>query len=105
MAEEDFKLRLKVKVLIAQLCSILCDPMDCSSSESFVHGILQAKILEWVAIAISRGSSQTKDLTQVSSTAGWSDAKADVLLPVGPELYLPCLTQGIRLTLSVGLWW
>jgi len=61
-----------------------------------------------VAIAISRGSSQPKDWTQISSTAGWSDAKAGVLIPrptVGAELYLPRLTQGIRLTLSLGLWW
>ena len=37
-------------LLAAQSCSILCDPMDCSQSGSSVHGILQARILEWVAI-------------------------------------------------------
>ena len=46
-----------VVVLVAQSCPILCDPMDCSSPGPSVHGILQAKILEWVAITFSRGSS------------------------------------------------
>ena len=44
----------------------VCDPMGCSSWGSSVHGILQARILEWVAIAFSRGSSQPRDWTQVS---------------------------------------
>ena len=44
----------KVRVLVAQLCPILCDPMDCSPSGSSVHGVLQARILEWVAIPFSR---------------------------------------------------
>ena len=43
-----------VIVLVAQLCPTLCDPVDCSSPGSSVHGILQAKILEWVAIPSSR---------------------------------------------------
>ena len=41
-------------VLVAQLCLILCDPMDCSWPGSSVHGILQARTLEWVAISFSR---------------------------------------------------
>ena len=52
---------MKVKVLVTQLCPTLCDPLDCSPSVSSVHGILQAKILEWVAIPFSRGSSQPRD--------------------------------------------
>ena len=47
----------------AQLCLTLCDPMDCSPPGSSVHGILQARILEWVAISFSRGSAQPKDWT------------------------------------------
>ena len=46
-----------VKVSVAQLYLTLCDPMNCSQPGSFVHGILQARILEWVAIPFSRGSS------------------------------------------------
>ena len=46
------------------------DSMDCGSPDSYVHGILQARILEWVAIPFSRGSSQPRDRTWVSSIAG-----------------------------------
>ena len=52
---------MTVKVLVAQLCPIFCDPMDCSPPGPSVHGILQARILEWVAIPFSRGSSQPSD--------------------------------------------
>ena len=41
----------------AQLCPNLCDPVDCSLPGSSVHGIFQARVLEWVAISFSRGSS------------------------------------------------
>ena len=45
-----------------QLCLILCDPIDCSPPGSSVHGIFQARILEWVAIAFSGGTFSTKVL-------------------------------------------
>ena len=48
----------------------LCDPVDCSSPGSSVHGILQARVLEWVPIPFSRGSSPTRDQTHLSCTAG-----------------------------------
>ena len=57
-------------VLVAQSCLILCDPMDCSPPGSSVREIFQARILEWVAMSFSRGSSQPRDGTQVSCTAG-----------------------------------
>ena len=47
-----------------------CDPMDCSLPGSSVHGIFQARVLEWVAIAFCRGSSQPRDRTWVSCFAG-----------------------------------
>ena len=53
--------------LVAQSCLTLCDPMDCNLPDSSVHGILQARILEWI---FSRGSSQPKDWTQVSNISG-----------------------------------
>ena len=53
-----------------QSCPTLCDPMDCSPPGSPVHGILQERTLEWVSILSSMGSSQSRDQTQVSSTAG-----------------------------------
>ena len=55
---------------VAQSCPTLCDPVDCSLPGSSVHGILQARILEWVAISFSRGSSQPRDQSQVSRIAG-----------------------------------
>ena len=48
-----------------QLCLTLCNPMDHSPPDSYVHGILQARILEWVAVHVSRGSSQPRDQTHV----------------------------------------
>ena len=58
-------LNVRKKVKVAQSCPTLCDPMDC-----IVHGILQARILEWVAFPFSRGSSQPRDQTQVSCIVG-----------------------------------
>ena len=59
-----------VCVLVTQSCPILCDSMDCSSPGSSVHGILQARTLEWVAIPFSGGSSQPRNQTRVSHIAG-----------------------------------
>ena len=56
-------------VLLTPSCLILCNPMDCSLPGSFVYGILQARILEWVTIPFSKGSSGPRDRTQVSSIA------------------------------------
>ena len=61
---------MKVKVLITQWYPTLCDSTDYSPPDSSIHGILQARILEWVAISFSRGSSQPRNLTQVSCIAG-----------------------------------
>ena len=55
---------------VTQLCPTLWDPMDYSLPGSSVHGILQARILEWVAIPFSRGSSWPRDRTQVFHIAG-----------------------------------
>ena len=54
----------------AQSCLTLCDPMDHSPPGSSVHGILQARILEWVAASFSRASSRPRDRTWVSCTTG-----------------------------------
>ena len=51
---------------VTKLCPTLCDPMDYNPPGSFVLGVLQARILEWVAISSSRGSSQPRDQTCVS---------------------------------------
>jgi len=54
---------------VAQSCPAVCNPMDCSPPGSSVHGILQAKILMWVAMPSSRGSSQPRDRTHISHIA------------------------------------
>ena len=59
-----------VKALVAQSCPTLCHPVDFSSPGSSVHGIPQARTLEWVAISFSTGSSRPKDRTWVSYIAG-----------------------------------
>ena len=63
-----------IMCVCAQSCLTLCDSIDHSPPGSSVHGILQARILEWVAISSSRGSSQPRDQTrisQVSYTGRW----------------------------------
>ena len=55
---------------VTQSCPTLCDPMDCSLPGSSLHGILQARVLEWVATSFSRGSSQPRDRTQISHIPG-----------------------------------
>ena len=55
---------------VAQSCPTLCDPMDHSLPGSSIHGIFQARVLEWVAISFSRGSSQPRDWTQVFRITG-----------------------------------
>ena len=66
----DIQQILAVRCSVAQSCLTLCNPMDCSPSGSTVHRILQARILEWVAMLFFRGSSQPRDQTQVSCIAG-----------------------------------
>ena len=69
--EIDWEFGVKVKWSeVTQSCPTLCDPMDYSLPGFSVHGILQARILEWVTISFSRGSSQPRDQSQVSHIAG-----------------------------------
>ena len=67
---------------VAQSCLTLCNPMDCSLPGSSVHGIFQARILEWVAFLFSRRSSRPRDWTQVSCIIGrrftiWATREGD----------------------------
>ena len=55
---------------VAQSCQTLCSPMNCSQPGSSVHGVLQARILEWVAIPFTRGSFQSRDRTRDFWIAG-----------------------------------
>ena len=89
---------------VTQSCLTLCDPMGCSLPGSSVHGIFQARVLEWVAISFSRGSSRPRDRTRVSHIAGrcftiWTTREA--LLQVREEyifhrvLHINGLTWGM----------
>ena len=62
-----YLINMKVKVLAPQSCPTLCNLMDYGPLGSSVHGILQARILEWVAMLSFRGFSQPRDQTQVSN--------------------------------------
>ena len=66
----SFMLKVKSESEVAQSCRTLCDPMDCSLPGSSVHGIFQARVLEWGAIAFSRGSFLPSDRTRVPHIAG-----------------------------------
>ena len=97
----------------AQSCWTLCNPMDCSLPGSSIHGILQARILEWVAIPFSRGSSGPQDRTQISLIAGgfftiWATRGTQILTPPLPsrssqstELSSLCYTAAFHHGLSV----
>ena len=58
-------------LLLLQRAQLFCDSMDCSPPGSSVHGIVQASLLEWVAISFSRGSSRPRDRTLVSCIGRW----------------------------------
>ena len=64
-------IEMKVKAKVTQSCLTLCELRDCSLPGSSVHGILQTKTLEWVAIPFSRGSSQPRDWTQFLCISDW----------------------------------
>ena len=73
----------RVKALVIPSCLTLCDSMDCSLLSSSVHGVLQAQILEWVAIPLSRGSFWPRDWAWGSYTAGrfftiWATRKPSI---------------------------
>ena len=97
-------LKYKVKVKVTQSYLTLCDPMDCSLPGSSVHGILQARILEWVAVPFSSGSSQHRHQTQVSCTADrfftvWATREAQkywsgLSIPSPAHLPNPGIKQG-----------
>ena len=93
---------VKVKMLIAQSGPTLCDPVDCSLPGSSVHGILQARILEWVAVFFSRISSQPRDRTWVFYTAGrfftfWATREAPDQQAQKPPRFVPVKSWWVKL--------
>ena len=67
-----------------QSCPILCDPMDCSPPDSSVHGVLQARILEWVAMPFSRESSQPRGQTSLLRLLYWQAGSLSLAPPGSP---------------------
>ena len=91
---------------VAQSCPTLCDPVDCSLPGSSLHGILQARVLEWGAIAFSRGSSWPRDWTRVSCIPGrcfnlWATREGQFTLRHLPVLALSWLPIVITWRLQV----
>ena len=85
---------VKCEVLVTQLYPTLCDPLDHSPPVSSVHGILQSRIPEWIAILFSRGSFRPRDWTLVSRTAGrfltvWATREAQGYHKSNKFLHLP----------------
>ena len=94
---------------VVQLYPTLCYPVDCSPPGSSVHGILQARVLEWVAISSSRGSSQPRDRTQVSHIAGrcfnlWATREAMWETCVWPVGQKEPLEKGVADNSSILAW-
>ena len=89
------------EVKVTQSCLTLCNPMDCSPPGSSLHGILQARVLEWIAISFSRESSQPRDRTQVSRIPGrrfnlWATSKKATLWDPFSALAMRfCTSKGI----------
>ena len=87
-----------VEELVAQSCPTLCNPMDCSPPDSSVHGILQARLLEWVAIPFSRESNQ---MSTTNSTRALGSAENSF----SSKLSLPmsCISHSKQSPLSFSL--
>ena len=87
--------------LVIQSCPTLCNPMDCSPPGSSVHGVLQERTLEWVAMPSSRVFSQPRDRTQISCTAGgfftvWAPGKPPSICRDSNKSQCPSLKWALR---------
>ena len=87
------------EVKIAQSCPTLCDPMDCSLPGSSVHGISQARIMEWVAISFSRGSSQPREDSALAGRFLTTEAPGKLRIAWLKLKQIHCITLSIQ---SVG---
>ena len=100
------QVKVCVKVLVAQSCLTLCNPRNCGLPGSSACGILQAWILEWVAVPSSRGSSQPRDWTRISHISC-----IGTLAPSGKPTWLTYSSQVHRVRKYigrchwVGVWW
>ena len=100
-----------------QSCLTLCNPMDCSLPVSSAHGILQARIVEWVAMPSSRGSFPPRDRTRVSYLLHWQVGSLSLAPPGSPFRFFStiwkckthsclcsCTKIGLKLDVAHGAW-
>ena len=89
----------------AHSCPTLCDPMDCSLPGSSIHGIFQARVLEWIAISFSRRSSRSRDWTWVSRIVGrcFTDWATREVHKIWEEYII--LNAILYKVLSLGIFW
>ena len=89
----------------AHSCPTLCDPMDCSLPGSSIHGIFQARVLEWIAISFSRRSSRSRDWTWVSRIVGrcFTDWATREVHNIWEEYII--LNAILYKVLSLGIFW
>ena len=93
-----------VLCLVTQSCLTLCDPVDYSPPGSSVLELFQARILEWFAMTISRGSSQPKDRTQVYCIAGrFFTSWANLILGIYDYKYLSCYVTRKKMKVADGI--
>ena len=89
--------------LVAQSCPTLCDPVDCSPPDSSVHGVLQARILEWVAMFSSRDAWSMHPLN-VSSIPPQSESVSALLIPTVHSFFFSAMNHLVRVLLRKGIW-
>ena len=96
---------IDTRCLVTRLCPAACDPMDCSLPGSSVHGILQARVLEWVAISFSRGSSWPRDRTHVSCVSHIRGEFFTVGLPGKPTMEYYLAIKNNEIMPFAAIWW
>ena len=98
---------MKKRSEVAQSCPTLCDPMDCTVPGSSVHGIFQARVLEWVAVSFSRGSSPPRDRIQVFHIVGrrFFSFKEPLYRSPGEGNSTPLQYSCLENPMDGGAWW
>ena len=101
LLEAEFTFVLLFVILVIQPCLTLCDPIECHPPASSIHGIFQARILEWVAISSSRGTFQSRDQTYVSCVSCITGRFFSAEPPGKPYIY--SIPQDLLLQITLAL--
>ena len=92
---------VSVRAKSLQSCPTLCDPMDCSPLDSSVHGIFQARILEWVVMPSSRGSSLPRDRAHIACHLHWQVRSSPLAPPEKPQSFHTISFQNIVAIMNI----